>query len=406
MGSSTPRLSSPTSPKSPQQAIRAPDASSSGTAGAVSRGSETITQHGGPLVGLRPSRLRSGSSDAEPASAMAPRGHALGLTQLPGPQPETDGPPEGASCLHASDRPNTQMPSSLPLSQQQLVGVARWPDPKYNTEASPHQTGYGLKFAQHCVDLGGQIRSGDIPDLQTLWRSCREWRLNEAANQPEGVREKFGLARNPGNADTGTLKTPIGAQYAYIHRRVLDSAIESRTDRKPGVALSTLQHATTGVMGTPRYVANFQCEVDAGGKKIPLTLMSIVATKNRSPVNVDVCKPGIVGCMTHTQPEHIGALMNRAQQVFRSVLDDAASLSADQKMRRLAELHWLLTQAAPDARGSAAKSEMTVRAVACSLDMELPPFKSGAIPDLEAFVTPLNAFVDGYQTLFSPNRTV
>jgi hypothetical protein len=63
-------------------------------------------------------------------------------------------------------------------------------------------------------------------------------------------------------------------------------------------------------------------------------------------------------------------------------------------------MHWWLAHAMPDLRGSAAKTELGMRAVAAAHGMDLPPFRRGVIPDLEAFVTQRNAFSEGYPALF------
>lgn len=54
----------------------------------------------------------------------------------------------------------------------------------------------------------------------------------------------------------------------------------------------------------------------------------------------------------------------------------------------------------PDERGSAAKSELTVRALARTVGLTLPPFKQGVLPDLEAFVTSQEGYRNHYGRLF------
>ncbi len=50
----------------------------------------------------------------------------------------------------------------------------------------------------------------------------------------------------------------------------------------------------------------------------------------------------------------------------------------------------------PDTRGSAAKAELCVRSLAQARGMDLPPFKPGFVPDLEAMVRPRADHVNGY----------
>jgi len=54
----------------------------------------------------------------------------------------------------------------------------------------------------------------------------------------------------------------------------------------------------------------------------------------------------------------------------------------------------------PDKRGSAAKTELCVRALANAHGVELPPFGRGVIPDLEAFVRSRTEFVASYAAMF------
>jgi Avirulence protein len=70
------------------------------------------------------------------------------------------------------------------------------------------------------------------------------------------------------------------------------------------------------------------------------------------------------------------------------------------RMEKLAEIHWMLAHAVPAGGDSAARSERALRAIACAAGTELPPFRKGVIPDLEAFITPLDQFKRRYASLF------
>jgi avirulence protein len=75
-------------------------------------------------------------------------------------------------------------------------------------------------------------------------------------------------------------------------------------------------------------------------------------------------------------------------------------------VKQLAEIHYLLTQAAFDYRGSASRSELTVRTLAAAAGIELPPFKSGFVPDLESFMNSRTEFVTNYIHAFEmPTQT-
>jgi avirulence protein len=69
-------------------------------------------------------------------------------------------------------------------------------------------------------------------------------------------------------------------------------------------------------------------------------------------------------------------------------------------LERLGDIHYLLAHAMCDWRGSAAKSELFVRSLAASAGLELPAYKSGFVPDLDAFMMTRQAFVKNYINAF------
>jgi hypothetical protein len=151
-------------------------------------------------------------------------------------------------------------------------------------------------------------------------------------------------------------------------------------------------------------IHEFQCQATIKGKIMPLTAMqAFTAADSSGPTHLKISatenSPGSrVGVMKHTSQEHILDLMNHANDIFISLQREGADQSV--VLAKLAELHWILVHAMPDKRGSAAKSEMAVRAAAYSIGTELPPFRSGIVADLEAFVTPLDEFKKNYAGLF------
>ena len=309
----------------------------------------------------------------------------------------------GSATPSRPDSP-TETVSRLPLAEQKLIGLARWPDPKYNNETAVAQQAYGMRFSQNCVKLGAQVADRKIPDLQTLWGNCRTWRAAEAISEKPETRAKFALPRS-GNGFNEPLGTPISGRYQYIHGKVVQVAADAMRGSKDGIQSAAVERSGAGLMGLlSYYAAHFQCAAKVDGKTIPLTQMLVRCSQEKGqplkPIGLDLDKPDIVGRMSHTEPQHIQSLMNHAQRIFESMLNDAPSLDASAKIERLGELHWTLTQACPDQRGSAAKAEMSVRALACAIGMEMRPFKAGIAPDLEAFVTPLAAFKSGYADMF------
>ncbi len=74
----------------------------------------------------------------------------------------------------------------------------------------------------------------------------------------------------------------------------------------------------------------------------------------------------------------------------------------EELLPRLGELHWWMAHAMPDGRGSAAKTEMGMRAIALAHGIALPPFRRGIVPDLEAFMQDMETFSQGYADMLEP----
>ena len=101
----------------------------------------------------------------------------------------------------------------------------------------------------------------------------------------------------------------------------------------------------------------------------------------------------------HTDVEESQRVMAHAEGLFSRAADP--SLARADTVSTLGELHWWLANAMPDERGSAAKAELTVRSIAQSRGIDLPPFASGVVTDLEAMTTPREEFVGSYPSMFS-----
>jgi avirulence protein len=100
----------------------------------------------------------------------------------------------------------------------------------------------------------------------------------------------------------------------------------------------------------------------------------------------------------HTAPSEVPRIMAHAESLYSRALDP--SVSDPQALTTLGELHWWVAHAMPDDRGSAAKTELSVRSMAQSLGMDLPSFKKGFVPDLEAMTTPRSEFTAKYPAMF------
>jgi avirulence protein len=305
-------------------------------------------------------------------------------------------PPRRPAPPHRAHLNQTPV-SRLPADAQQLIGVARWPDPVHNREHVSAQQRYGQYFSDASVALGRHIASGRIPDMTALWADCRTIRHTMARAAGDPSVQSFAQPRD------GGLATPIGGRYGYMHERTLRSIYQSIRQPKAQVRVSSDPAplpATDSSSNT--CTRTLQCTTTLAGQTRGLTKMRVaIAGTDRARLLTEDTLPIVrqaFGKMVHTHPMHIPALMARAEEVFQATLKPG--LSSQRRLAGLAEMHWLLTQATPDWRGSAAKAEMAVRAMAHAMDMELPPLRRGIQADLEAFITPKDAFIDKYSGFF------
>jgi avirulence protein len=399
MGCISSKPQSPGSNRPPTMGTGMPDGPPSGPADTAVPGAVMRLRRDSPLAALSPR-----AAPATQASSFIPHSPRTTLptqARLSAPMAPRQAAPsrlrpsmEGASTRHLPS-PRAVV-SKLPVQAQQRVGVARWPDAKYNKEESTAQQAYGRRFSQHCVKLGNDISAKEISDVDALWIGCQEWRKAEAENGPAGQKADFGESRYRDGMNE-PLFSPLAGRYEYMNQRSVQAIGDAENSPQSGIARSDIEDSGIGYK-----TAIFQCHAEVGKhrRKIPVTQMEAYYHEGPDgrlkPFSINPRDRAISGQMCHTEPQHIQALMDEADVVFRSTLQDAGKLSPGEKTERLGKLHWLLAQAAPDSRGSAAKSEMAVRSLACALDMELPPFKRGVIPDLEAFVTPQDAFTQKY----------
>nr|WP_052321707.1 hypothetical protein [Ralstonia sp. A12] len=107
---------------------------------------------------------------------------------------------------------------------------------------------------------------------------------------------------------------------------------------------------------------------------------------------------GHAAMMKHVDSRHIATTLNHVERLFGALLH--AALGTEVLMPKLGEIHWWLVHAMPDERGSSAKAELSVRAVAAAHGVELPPFRRGVVPDLEAFAVDRSRFSANYARWF------
>lgn len=110
----------------------------------------------------------------------------------------------------------------------------------------------------------------------------------------------------------------------------------------------------------------------------------------------------------HTDAKNIPQVMNHSAKVYEEIKDliKETSKSPDKNIilnkinKKIAELHWYLANATPYERGSAGIIDVLTKSIYESANIQTSPWKEGLSPDMEAFVTPLNEFVEKYPSYF------
>ncbi|MEB6536495.1 hypothetical protein MXM51_18390 [Pantoea stewartii] len=298
---------------------------------------------------------------ASSSSAVRRQGHSPRYGELKGPQP-----------------------SRLVPYQQSLVGVARWPDQRFNRDDSPHQMAYGQSFYNKTRELGLEIAEGSVTNFHELWDKAREWRANMASENAHVFREE---------RDPNTYKvygTPLAEQYTYVARKLAD-----RNDLETSPSQYSLPPTKS-----------LQIIGKINGEKIPLTQVTVSTDKNADRMQEpylsirqrgfdDIGEPNQ---MFHTSAEHVPLIMQHVEDLYRKAID--AREPDSKALNTLAEMHWWMAHAMPDKRGSAAKTELCVRSIAQARGMDLGPMKHGIVPDLEAMTMQLKDFMRKYESFF------
>lgn len=278
-------------------------------------------------------------------------------------------------------------------AERQLFGVARWPEVCSPADAVENNLQYGMAFYKESRRIGQRIKQGRYDNIVYLWSDCRTWRANYE-NRFGGKDPQFGRSRL-GVSTVYTTPIVPGERYGYMADRIF---------ALPG-AKRTIEHVPRFLDGTsdmmetvPVLQVGYTATTTLRGRERRLTQLLAWFEPDGSPLRGRPGEPMQSGLMVHTSSSELSRLRVDSDNLFKAVIEPGRS--QEQRLQTMADLHWLLAHSMPDQRGSAAKSEMLVRAVGYSVGIELPPFASGIIPDLEAFLTPREEFVRRYPDLF------
>ncbi|QJD69545.1 hypothetical protein HG421_18820 [Xanthomonas campestris pv. badrii] len=305
---------------------------------------------------------------------------------------------------HALPGPVAQ--SKLSPTQIALTGVARWPDPRFNQESTPENQQYGRRFHSTAREGGARIASGQIQSFRQLWdfvgAARHSWATQQTAQTGGPGKPKQGNAQPfaAGYPRQTNVSTPLTKHYAYLGPRVRQLPLVRQAN---GLAADAGQTMPDGFMAHDV----FEMVGELNGEKVPLTQLRLAV--NPDDFQHPLAEHGRTGhpepfaiafpfSIHHTSFELVQPIMNHVENLFGDLV--ARAHAPAELMPALGNLHWWMAHAMPDMRGSAAKTELAIRALANAHGVELPPFARGNVPDLEAFLTDRESFSAHYADLF------
>lgn len=117
----------------------------------------------------------------------------------------------------------------------------------------------------------------------------------------------------------------------------------------------------------------------------------------------DVYKTGDVILMS-PDPEAIPKTFEEATVIYNNILNNKGMLSDDNiKMitSDIAKLHWLISQVRPYSRGTAGIADIFAKSLFEAKGIQVSPYKKDVNPNLEAFITTIEAYQKEYENFFS-----
>ncbi len=186
--------------------------------------------------------------------------------------------------------------------------------------------------------------------------------------------------QNPGEpffaprGSEGSIFTPVTGRYADATGPWgnFRARVEDLLANRPGV--TTSHRAGAGEIAATEFIRN------------------LPGSSSRNPVII------------HSSNSSSARFVDLAESAYHRALQPGTSLA--DTVRAVGEVNWYLAQSTPFGRGSAAAAEVISRGILDARGIRSSAYRPGVVPDLEAFVTPLNTFVNRYQHFFERPPTL
>lgn len=312
-----------------------------------------------------------------------------------------------------SGRFNPQLPglpgiSRLSERQVELIGVARWPVAEYNQESDESNRQYGRRFHATVCDAVERIANGHITSWRQLWQFAsaarHAWAFQGGGHQGEDLHASRFAGGYPRH-ETG-YATKMAGRYEFVAQHVWQLRNQLPIQSNELIPLIQQSHSVPDDFMSHRV---FEAHDHINGTPITLTKL-MVPNRDGSDFSTPIARElqrqrystAYPCMMEHTEAELVQPITNHVEHLFEELIRSLPD--EGQAIRQLGEIHWWMAHAMPDARGSAAKTELCIRAIAGAMGMELPPFEHGVIPDLEAFTSDRETYSANYSNLFEQRR--
>jgi len=208
------------------------------------------------------------------------------------------------------------------------------------------------------------MRSGDLGTAAGVLAQLAASRRQTAELMGDPRAGEFGVRRRDDEPD-GFTTTGTGGRYVGYQPRLAQRVQEAEGQD----------------------YGEFTMQGQIGNQTLDLTTGSYL--NGRSPADTWV----------HTPGRNIAPIMAHVETLYQRAMNP--NLPLEQTIETVAEIHWWLAHAMPYKRGSAAITDAFTKAIFECRGMDTGRWSRGVLPDLEAFVMPLDQFKARYSALLT-----
>ncbi|MCS4508706.1 hypothetical protein NBM50_00260 [Xylophilus ampelinus] len=289
--------------------------------------------------------------------------------------------------------------SALSAVERSLIGAARWPDDApgvniSNKSHTPENKRYCESFYKASRSAACDIASGRISTFDGLWQKATQWRLSRISSS-DPAKTDFMSVRQPGRLFVTSLRPPYHSVIERVQRHP-DAATEIFSGEHLGGVETKVYRQYGTVSGTEIPMTVVSAAADLSD--LHNRLWSLPSCRNRrDPIAASMARshPNMI---THTDGAYLQVIKEHLEALYTQAINPP--LNQHEALELISRVHWWAACAAPDQRGSAAKAEFAARSIASAHGIELPPFKHGVVPDIEAMLCSEEEFVSQYPNLF------